>query len=443
MARSNNARDLILGLLFFGGLIALAYVTTQLRKLPGTGSRQSVHVLCEDVNGVRREDSVHVHGTRYGRVSAVEPISNAVWAETGRDLGREGLSPEGFRPNVLITLELEHPLTIREGYAIFTADANLLGGKVVEIFPGAPSAAELDQGTANASVSAGSATDLGKVRLIGRPRAHPLTAIGEMVDENRDGVGELIENLRVASASLVSGEDQGLLGYLLTDQDAKRMGENTLAALDDMATKSGQPGSLVHDLFNDTPFRQDINAAADGARSFVDKANDPASVLGSLVTADSQLRTDIDRIVGDVGQITTDVKDYTGKMNRPDSLLGKLVDESPNSMGNRADRFMTQVSGYVDDALANQDSVLYTLAYGDTGAKLDSALSKVDQELSRFSEVIMDPIANQTGALGYIINDPDSRQKLDRLISATLGIIEDARESAPVSSLGSFIFGGF
>ncbi len=443
MARSNSARDLILGLLFFGGLIGLAYVTTQLRNLPGVGTRQYVNVLCEDVNGVRREDSVLIHGTRYGRVYAVRPISNESWAAAGRDLADEGLATEGFRPNVLMVLELEFPIALREGYHIASADANLLGGKVVEVLPGPPGATEIDMGSAEANLDVTSAADLGKIRLVAYPRPHPLTAIGEMVDENRDGVNELIENLRSASATLVDGEEQGLLGYLLTNADAKKQGENVLAALDDLATKSGQPGSLVHDLFNDTELRQDLNAAADGARTFIDGANDPASLLGSLVAKDSELRRDLDKIVDDVDRITNDVREYTGKMNRPDSLLGKLVDEGPNSLGQRADNVFGKISGYVDDALANQDSLVYTIAYGDTGSKLDSALSKVDTELGRFSEVIMDPIADGRGALGYIINDPESRAKLDRLISATLGIIEDAREAAPVTSLGSFIFGGF
>ena len=60
---SNKTRDLILGILFFGGLFALGYVTTQLRDLPGAGERQFLNVAFEDVYGVRREDSVLVYGS--------------------------------------------------------------------------------------------------------------------------------------------------------------------------------------------------------------------------------------------------------------------------------------------------------------------------------------------------------------------------------------------
>ena len=75
MAQSNTTvRHLILGLLFFGSLFALAYVTSQLRNFPGMGTSSVVNVLFEDVNGVRREDSVFAYGTRFGRVTGVTPI---------------------------------------------------------------------------------------------------------------------------------------------------------------------------------------------------------------------------------------------------------------------------------------------------------------------------------------------------------------------------------
>lgn len=431
MASAHRVRDLLLGVVFFAALFALAWITTQLRHLPGVGETYHLNVLVDDANGVRREDSVLVHGTRYGRVAQVRPVPESIASTL-----RPGGAPEGFVPNVLLVLELNHPIQLRRGYRIDCADANLLGGKVVLVDPGPPGGPPVDPGPTRPDLDPASAEDLSTVTLIGRPRSHALAALGRVVEENERGVGEIVENLRRASEALVEPERQGLLGFLLTDVQARKRGDNVLAALDELADQSRRPGSLVNDLFYDGPVRRNAVAILDKTREIVEKADDERSLIGALVTPESPLRRDVDQAVAEVRR-------FTDRLGREGSLLGRVTAEGPGSLGERADRIAANVDRWVEDALANRDSLVWRLAYGDTGKVLDRALDRVDRGLERFTTAVIDPIEEGRGLLGYVVNDPESRQKLERLISATLGIVEDAREAAPVTSLGSFLFGSF
>ena len=431
---SNRSRDLILGILFFGGLFALGYMTTQLRDLPGVGERQFLSVAYEDVYGVRREDSVLVYGTRYGRVSRIEPIVRKAWEAAGNDLPS---APDGFLPNVLMVIELDVPLQLHQGYKIYAEDSNLLGGKVVTIWPGDPGAAEIDPGPVDAAVLDGaSADDLKKVMLVGNLKPHPVNAIGKLVEDNLDSVSEIIENLRVASGGLDDANRKGAIGYLLTNEQAREKVENIVAALDEMAGQVKQPGSLMNDLFYETPLRTNLNETAARLRQLSEQANQPDTLLGSLVTADSPLKNNVDQIVARLTELVE-------KAGRPDSMIGKLMDDSENSIGHRTERMIASVSDMVEDSKSNADSLFYNLFYGDLGGTLRRAANNIDGVVDSFSRNVMQPIESSSGVIGYLINDKDAKLKLDRLLSATLGIVEDAREAAPITSLGSFIFGGF
>lgn len=434
---STSARDLILGLLFFGGLGALVYVTTQLRSLPGMGSRQYLNVLFEDVYGVRQEDSVLVHGTRYGRVSRVVPIPRQSWTESGRDLEKEGLSDRTYHPNVLMVIELEVPISLREGYAVLAEDSNLLGGKVVIIEPGDPERLEKDLGPSDrGDLDTASLDDLKAVQLIGARKPHPLTAIGEMVEDNLGGINEIVENIRLATAALDDDNQKGMVGYLLTNPESRERARNILESLDRMATQVGQQGTLMNDLFYESPLRNNLNDTVARAREFMDDAKNPGSLVGSLVTPESQLKQDVDTMVARF-------REFSEKANRPGSMLDRLVDDSPGSIGAKSDELITNLNQFVSDSRSNSDSLFYNLFYGDLGGTARSALVKFESLADSVQASILDPIQQSTGVLGYLINDPDAKKKVDRLVSATLGIIEDAREAAPITSLGSFIFGGF
>lgn len=441
---SSRSRDLILGLLFFGGLFALVLITTQLRNWPGIGTRQYMSVLFEDVYGVRKEDAVRVHGTTFGRVAGVFPIDRATWDATGRDLVAEGLAPGGrpYQPNVLLVIELDHPVQIRRGYGVYAEDANLLGGKIVTIDPGKPSDPEQPAGPLDSILSAASSEDLRKVVLVGQVKPHPITALGRLVEDNLDSVNQIVENVRVGSEGLDDKNKKGMLGYLLTNEDARSKAENVVKALDELATASRQENSLVHDLFHDSKLRKDLSDSLANVSDLSSKAKDPNSILGGLVTADSPLDKSVDSAVARIDSAAAKAESFLDQAKDPNSILGGLV-TTDSELDRSVDSVVRNIDDMVASAKTNEGGLIYQAIYGDLGSRARSMITNIDDGVSQIRNGVLRDLDEKTGALGYIISDPESKKKLDRLISATLGIIEDAREAAPVTSLGSFIFGGF
>lgn len=435
--RGTSARDLILGLLFFGGLFGLAFVTTQLTSLSLTGTRQHVTVLFEDVYGVQREDKVLVHGTRYGRVRRVEPVDAAAWREAGRDLVREGLVEDGtsFVPHVLVVLELEHDITLRPGFRVWAEDTNLLGGKSISIEPGDPAGAPITLPDDSGSMSADDGGDLRTVALVGFPRPHPITALGKLVENNLGDLDAIVDNILLASQKL-NDPEAGLVGYALNDPDAVKKVDDILDRVASFSETLDDEQSLVHDLFSDSPLRADVTQAAANFRTFSDGINADDSVVSRLTRDDSPWIGEVDRILGDVSG-------FTARLEAPDSLVGRILAEGPGTLGEKLDHTVDQVNGWVDTATSNPDSLLYQIAYGDLGASVRRTVDGLDETVSGIQDYVVTPIRDNTSLAGMIFNDPDTRSRADRMVRALLGVIEDAREAAPVTSLGSFIFGGF
>jgi ABC-type transporter Mla subunit MlaD len=434
MAQSNTTvRHLILGLLFFGSLFALAYVTSQLRNFPGMGTSSVVNVLFEDVNGVRREDSVFAYGTRFGRVTGVTPIAREAWDATGR--GEIGDAGRTFIPNVLVEIELETPLTLRDGFGVFASDANLLGGKQVDIEPGDARTAPIDMGPNTRKLDVTASAELKKVTLYGYSRPHPITSIGKVVDDNKDGIKEIVDNLRTTTSNL-NDPNKGPLGYLIASTDARAKLDNTLDALDKLATQSKTNGNLINELFYGEKMRNDFTAVGDNLRKITDDAKNPESMIGGLTQPNAPMKKNLDKAIDDIGQILADAR-------RPGNLISRITDDSPGSIGDDLKSISSGIRNWIDDVNSNTDSLVYKAIKGDLGRTVDNAFAEIDRQAENIGTNVIDPIAQSKGALGYLINDPESKQDLRRLINATLGIIEDAREAAPISGLGSFIFGAF
>ena len=451
--RATSARDLILGLLFFGGLFGLAVVTTQLTNTSFTMERHYLTVLFEDVYGIQREDKVLVHGTRYGRVRRVEPVSAQAWKATGRDLGAEGVvgQDQTFQPHVLAVLELEHPVLLNTTYRIFAEDSNLLGGKVISIMPGREGAPPIDGLPEDDGDFSGSSTpDLKQVRLIGIPKPHPITAIGKLVENNLEDLDAFVDNLVQASDNMTD-PSSGLLGYMLADPSAAIRADEILTNLSEFAALTTTDGSLLADVTRpDSELRSNVSESVDNVKTFTESLNRDDSVVGALLAADSPMK-------GQIESILRDGQEFVTKLNQEDSLVGKALASGPDSLGAKvegtidsisgaADNISSaagQVSAWVDRATTNPESLLYQIAEGDLGTSVRNAVDGIDSAVAGFNQYIIDPISRNESLAGLVFNDPDIRKKVDRLVGATLGIVEDAREAAPVTSLGSFIFGGF
>lgn len=432
-------RDLALGLLFFGIVAALIVITTQLRNWPGTGTRSYIPVFFEDVYGVKKEDRVLVYGTTYGRVADVQPIPASAWDEAKIDV-RDQLSmtlepDQIFEAHVLLTLEFDYPLDLRGGYTIYAEDANLLGGKIVTILPGNPGANKIEQPKDSASLDATKAEDLKRVKVYGTRHPHPITAIGEFVDGNQKDFREIVKRIKDAVES-ATDPGRSTIGLLIADKPTRDRVSSIVDEVDVFTKKMNSEQSLVHDFVSDSQLRRDVNQVVADIKAVSGALDDPNTVVGGLLVANSQTKQDLDKILGDI-------QGATDKLNRNDSLVGRAFSEGPDSLGLKLDDIMRDVREMAHDANTNPDSLIYQAVRGDLGKSIKDGITSFRDIATKIEKNVIDPVAEGKGILGWLVNDESAKKKADRLVTATLGIIEDAREAAPVTSLGSFIFGGF
>jgi len=131
--------------------------------------------------------------------------------------------------------------------------------------------------------------------------------------------------------------------------------------------------------------------------------------------------------------ITDDVKGFSTNIKNGKGIAGKLLSAE-------SEELYTKVTSIIDDAknftakFDKSDGIFQALVFdGELTAKFRNIFNGLEETVTN--------VRNGKGALGMILNDSEIAQKVGMIFDQILGSIEDAREAAPLSSLGSFLFG--
>ncbi len=376
-------QDAILGLVFFAALGLLLASTFVLSNF-SFRDRPRVEVQFENAGGLMKGDSVYVLGRRAGEVVAVEPR-------------------EAPRYRIGVVLQFDEAVALRADARIEIVDANLLGGKRVEIEPGrAPTPLAPD------------------APLVGTLKRGALDALGDELQ----GESGLLGSLKRAVDKLNSGE--GTLAQLLSSgrlHDALVAGADSLvASLKAIEEKRGTIGILVHDQETGQNVRDILSAA----RSIATKIDTGEGPLGVAVN-DPDVAARLRRIVDDVATMTTDLRNGVG-------TIGLLLRDDPTR---------TKIAGIVDDVAAVLALARDPKA-GIVGALLrDTELLADAKSAVHSARVFMDQATTGNGLLARLVNDEDWGRRFGQILGQVQRAIEDAREAAPVGTFLQVLTGFF
>jgi phospholipid/cholesterol/gamma-HCH transport system substrate-binding protein len=378
--------ELLVGILFLGSLGALILFTAILTGV-GISERHPISVTFDQVAGLERGDPVRVGGLQIGRVDDID------WrAEDGM---------------LLVVMVLDRPLTLRSDYAIRIEDATMLGGKVVTIEPGTPSAPPLSsevtvQGTAAKSV----------FRTIGRlveDNQDNLTRsldgirdIVEQVAQGRGTLGKLTREPEVADklASLLGRldtlardllEGKGILGGLLRDDESWQTIRGTLADIREIGARAARGEGTVGKLLQDDELYTNLNAASGSLASILERVERGEGTAGRFVT-DVEL---YDNLVASAGRF----RSLTAKLDEGDGPLAVLLNDT------------------------------------EAAANLGKALADL--------RAVMEKVRSGEGSLGRIIMDDELVDKVVAAVTSLASAIEDARETAPINTFTQALFSVF
>ncbi len=347
-----------------GLLIFFTVIISGVDLLHGRNA-QSRQVIFEHIGTLKVQDPVYVRGMNVGRVQALE------------------LREEG----VLVTLQMNTAVTLREDYQVTVGQTSMLGGSCLEIVEGKQGAL-LPEDTV----------------LTGIPPKDIMKELGTLVSELSEAVDPVelkatFSNLRNATEDIATLTDraergEGLIGKLLspedkTYEDLQATMQNLRTVTDGVANGEGLIGKLLR---ADDGTYEDLKATVANARQISDKLNTGKGLLGQLLQEDTAAYQDLTATLANLRQITA-------KLNDPNSGLGRLL---------------------------STDTTLVTDLEA-TAANLKG----VSEKLQRGE-----------GTIGKLINDETVALEVEGLIKDVRQVIDNMRDTAPITTFSSLFFSG-
>ncbi len=289
------------------------------------------------------------------------------------------------RDGVHVRAMLTAPVVLREGYRITVVSTSILGGRQLVLFEGEPEGEVVED----------------VLTLVGEQPSDMMDDATAAIRSLRDFLaGEFLENLRLTGANLADVSErlalgEGTLGRLLVEEEAY----------------------------------EDLRAILANARGVTERLDAGESTLGRLLAADTQ-------VYDDIASISASLRDVAGRLERGEGTLGRLLSEDDAMYEDLRGTLANLRS--VTDRLERGESSLGKLLAEDTQAYDDLA-----EILSSFRE-ISGRLAQGEGTLGMLLSS--DRELYDNINGAVKDVreaIDDLRETAPISTFSSFIFGAF
>ncbi|MCK6448059.1 MAG: MlaD family protein [Planctomycetes bacterium] len=390
-------RQLLLGGLFVTVIAILGYYTLFLTEFSLFKERFGFTVYFPEAYGLRQGDSVLVAGIRQGRV---------------KDMSYDPTAE--FERRVTVTMLMDQPVELRDGFTIAIKDATLLGGKNIEIDPG----------------PAGGGTIARDALLFGTIQRGALGALGDFVDKNGSRFENIVKNVDEVVADIKAGK--GTVGRLVRDDELANKVDAAVTKIDatfdsasqiaaDIKAGKGTLGRLV----NDEELYGKVNEIADRLKEIGDNlaavtkdVNEGKGTLGRLVKDEA--------LADEVSKAVEQIRDITTKINEGQGTLGKLVVDPK-----LYDDFQEIVTKF-----KNGEGTMGKLFTND---EVYDKLAKIADDLATAS----DALKNGRGTLGKLIMDDELFEQVSKALATVTRTLEEYREAAPISAFTSVLFSAF
>ena len=282
--------------------------------------------------------------------------------------------------------QLKKPLEVREGYRVRIVNTSILGGRYMQVETGPAGGAALPDGTV----------------LVGETAHDLVDDAAGVVDEVKRGlaqggivtnVAQVVRELKEIVTRVNAG--QGTLGKLLSPDD-----------------------TLYKDLSASIASLKDVSA----------RLQDGSSTLGKLLAKDTTMYDNLDKTLASMRTITERVeggKGFAGKLLSEDETLYNDLAASAASIKVVSKR-LEEGEGTLGRLLTKDDQ-LYQDLKGAT-----AALRSISERIDRGE-----------GLLGRLVRDDTLYTQIQQLIGEARATIDDYRETSPVVSFTTILFGAF
>ena len=382
MSRKNSDvfAEVIVGIFMVAVLALLAYFTIVISgvDLLLGRAKTSATFVFSDVGGLKERDSVMYRGMKVGAVERIE-------------LGAS---------NITVRVKVDSDVVMRETGQASVSALSLLGGNYLL----------LEEGT-------------GKVKPLGTTVFH-----GEPpVDWMRD-IGEIARNL----SDLTS---EGSLKNIVTNFEETAKNLNLIIAR--VERGDGTVGKL---LSSDTELYNDLTNTVASARQTFDNAaaisarlEKGEGTLGKLLSRDEAAYGDLTNAVASIKETFAHAASVAERIEKGEGTLGRLLAKDDSLWGDLTNTVANIRAA--SEKLKNSEGLLGKIM--DDKELADNA-SKLMENL----KAVSDKLAKGEGTLGKLTTDQEMYDEVNGLIKDVRQIVDNYRDTTPISTFGSLIMGG-
>ena len=296
------------------------------------------------------------------------------------------------RTNVLMTAHVDGDVVLREGYRISVASLSLLGGNYLLLEEGEGAPLPLGTTLFRGEPPMDWMRDLGRIA----------NSVGEFTSDGGlkgivTNISALAEKLNAVAARIERGE--GTVGKLLSSDetiynDLKDTVSSAKAVAGRLERGEGTVGKL---LSSDETVYNDLKDTVSSAKTIAGRLERGEGTVGKLLSSDETVYQDLKAAVANIRDVTAQIKDGKG-------LLPRLLQ---------------------DEKLAADGSALVE--------RLSAAAADLASVASRMEK--------GEGTLGKLSADSQLYDEVTALLKDVRQIVDNYRDTTPISTFGSLIGG--
>ncbi len=287
---------------------------------------------------------------------------------------------------ILVTFRVNADVEFHEDYMVTVTPTSMLGGSALEIV----------EGTENTAMTS-------DVILRGTPPKDILKELGTLIASVSSAVDTSTLKTTMENIHKVSDDVAMLTGGL-------RKGEGTIGAL----------------LQDKQPY-EDLQATMKSVRTVTEGLANGEGLIGKLLRAEDGTYSDVQAIVSNLRTVTQNLSEGKG-------LLGKLMKEDDTAYAD------------LQASLANIKSITAKLNDPQSGfgrlLTSDTTLVSDLEATAANLKMVTAKLEQGEGTIGRLMNDETFAKEMEGAIKDVRQIIDNMRDTAPITTFTSLFFGG-
>ena len=389
MSRKNSDvfAEVVVGIFMVAVLALLAYFTIVISGvdlLLGRAKTSATFVF-RDVGGLKERDSVMYRGMKVGAVERIELGSS----------------------NITVRVRVDSDVVMRETGQASVSALSLLGGNYLLLEEGTGKPLPLDTTVFHGEPPVDWMRDLGEIAR----NLNDLTSDGN-IRSIVTNFEETAKNLNRIVARVERGD--GTVGKLLSAD------ETLYGDLTNTVVRARQTFDSAKETFD--------NAAAISAR--LEKGE---GTLGKLLSKDETAYGDLTNAVASIKETFAHAATVAERLEKGEGTLGRLLAKDDALWGDLTNTVSNIRTA--SEKLKNSEGLLGKIL--DDKELADNA-SKLMENL----KAVSDKLAKGEGTLGKLTTDQEMYDEVNGLIKDVRQIVDNYRDTTPISTFGSLIMGG-